>query len=445
MAITINKDQPTSPKKSRLASILLIAVLSILVLAAAYFGYRFRMLSIEQKSIKEDYSLSNNITFGIFSVDKWGEKISAVVDRRVKGFKLTKDQKKDMQLEIEKELHGLVNQAVSQVTKPQKSLGGKLKKLAFNSFVDVDELHKQVPSFAKTIVVKITSPTSLKRLKKVATSKMDELEQQTYDRSDTTITTVERNIYHKYKVENSSDFDRLINSRLSNIKHQSMIYLLAMLSCAGFALLFWLFFRKSVQLHIPLFIISLFFAFILLSVGVSSPIIEVDARIEKLEFALLGDKIAFTNQVLFFQSKSILGIVGTLIEQSKPDAILVGILLLIFVIILPLLRIVARGVHVSCGHLFGSQKVLRFLAFDLGKWDMADVMVVGIAMTYIGLNGILKSQLSGLNIENDTLKTITANNSALQPGFWIFVAYVIYTIVLSLILKRIDDRNGTCK
>jgi len=444
MATTTNTTQDTPVRKNRVAPILLIAALSILLLGEAYFGYRFHQLSVEQKHIKEDYSLSNNITFGIFSVDRWGEKISAVVDRRVKGFNLTAKQKTEMRKEVEKELHGLVNKAVSEVTKPQKSLGGKLKKLAFKSFVDVDELHAQVPSFAKTIVAKITSPTSLKRLKGIATSKVDELEAQTYDSTDTTITTVEQNIYHKYHVANAKAFDRLVNTRLAEIKKASFQFALGMLGCVAIALMLWLFLRKKVQLHVPLFIMSLLFAVMLLAVGVTSPIIEVDARIQTLEFALLGDKIAFTNQVLFFQSKSILGIIGTLIEQPKPDAVLVGALLLIFVVVLPLLRIVARGVHVSCGHLFGSQKVLRFLAFDLGKWDMADVMVVGVAMTYIGLNGILKSQLSGLNMQNDTLKTVTANNSALQLGFFVFVAYVIYTIVLSSILKRIDEQNGPC-
>lgn len=439
---TITQDIPE--KKSRIAPILLIAALSILLFGEAFFGYRFHQLSVEQKYLKEDYSLSNNITFGIFSVDRWGEKISTVVDRRVKGFKLTNQQKTEMRKEVEKELHGLVNKAVAEVTKPQKSLGGKLKKLAFKTFVDVGEIHAQVPSFAKTIVTKITSPTSLKRLKGIATSKMDELEAQTYDSTDTTITTVELNIYRKYHVADAKAYDRLVNSRLAEIKKDSFQFALGMLGCVAIALILWLFLRKRVQLHIPLFIMSLLFAFILLAVGVTSPIIEVDARLQTLEFAFLGDKIAFTNQVLFFQSKSILGIIGTLIEQPKPDAVLVGILLLVFVVVLPLLRIVARGVHVSCGHLFGSQKVLRFLAFDLGKWDMADVMVVGIGMTYIGLNGILKSQLSGLNMQNDTLKTVTVNNSALQLGFWVFVTYVVYTIVLSYILKKIDEQNGPC-
>ncbi|WP_316802501.1 paraquat-inducible protein A [Pedobacter nototheniae] len=445
MATTTHKPQHIPGKPGRIASFALIAGLSILLVAAGFFGYRFHTLAVEQKQIKEDYSLSNNITFGIFSVDKWGEKISAVVDRRVKGFNLTAKQKTEMREQVEKELHGLVNKAVSKITKPQKSIGGKLKKLAFNSFVDVKELHALVPSFAKTIVLKVTSPTSLKRIKGIASSKVDELEEQTYDSTDTTITTVERNIYRKYHVADAKAYDHVVKARLAEIKQAGFQCALGMLGCVIIALLLWLFLRKRVQLHVPLFVMSLLFAVVLLAVGVSSPIIEVDARIQSLEFALMGDKIAFTNQVLFFQSKSILGIIGTLIEQPKPDAVVVGVLLLVFVVVLPLLRIIARGIHVSCGHLFGSRKVLRFLAFDLGKWDMADVMVVGIAMTYIGLNGILKSQLSGLNMENETLKTVTANNSALQLGFFVFVAYVAYAKVLSLLLKRIDEQNGPCE
>jgi len=441
---TTNAINQATPGQSKSASFILVAALSLLLVAAAYCGYRFRALAYEQKRIKEDYSLSNNITFGLFSVDRWGDKISAVVDRKVKGFKLTKSQKADMQQEVEKQLHGMVNKAVAEVTRPQKGLGAKLKKLAFNTFVDVKEIHALVPSFSRTIVTKVTSPRSLKKLKSVAAGKLDELEAQTYDRSDQTISSVERSIYHKYKVNDAAAFDKVVDSKLNEIKGLSYQFAIGMTACIAIALLLWLLLRKRVNLEVTLFIISLLFAFILLAVGVSSPIIEVDARIQSLEFALLGEKLVFANQVLFFQSQSILGIIGTLVEQPKPDAVLVGVLLMLFVVILPLLRLIARGLQVSCSKILGDSKFIRFLAFDLGKWDMADVMVVGIAMTYIGLNGILKSQLSGLNINTEALKVVTANNSTLQLGFFIFVAYVAYNIILSSILKRIDEQNGPC-
>ncbi|HEX8607311.1 MAG TPA: paraquat-inducible protein A, partial [Pedobacter sp.] len=209
------------------------------------------------------------------------------------------------------------------------------------------------------------------------------------------------------------------------------------LGCVLFALFLWLLMRKQVRLHRPLFILSLLFALVLLLVGVTSTIIEVDARIQSLNFTLLGEKLAFNNQVLFFQSKSILGIIQSLVQQPKPDAVLVGSLILLFVIILPVLRMIGKGIHIWGSESSRENKVVKYLAFELGKWDMADVMVVGIAMTYIGLNGILQSQLSNLNIKEDLLTTVTQNNTTLQPGYFIFVGYVVYAGILSLILKRI--------
>jgi uncharacterized paraquat-inducible protein A len=125
--------------------------------------------------------------------------------------------------------------------------------------------------------------------------------------------------------------------------------------------------------------------------------------------------------------------------------VLVGILILIFVIILPLLRLIAKGIHILSPKKIAENNVVRYLTFESNKWDMADVMVVGILMTYIGLNGILKSQLSNLNIHNSVLTTTTVNNTSLQPGYIIFVGYVVFALLLSYILKRITPYNATPK
>jgi hypothetical protein len=68
---------------------------------------------------------------------------------------------------------------------------------------------------------------------------------------------------------------------------------------------------------------------------------------------------------------------------------------------------------------------------------MADVMIVGMLMTFIGLNGILKSQLADLNIHTAMLTTSTVNNTSLQPGYFIFLGYVVFEGILSYILNRI--------
>ncbi|RZK75477.1 MAG: 2-methylisocitrate lyase [Pedobacter sp.] len=427
-------------KKLLLSSILLIVGLCALLGGEAYFGYRVYQLSGERQRIKEDYSVSNNITFGVFSIDQWREKIASVVDSKVNGFSMTKEQKKEMTAKVEAQLTQLVNSTVKEINKPQKSIGGKLKKLAFNAFVDVDDIQEQVPSFASTIVNKINSPSSMKRLKSIATSKMDQLERQTFDNTKPASATVNEHIYKEYQVSNSAQFDKVINSRLSatrSLMHQNA-YLMG--GCVIVALGLWFLMRNETNLYTPLFILSLLFAFVLLLVGVTATIIEVDARIESLNFQLLGERLSFNNQVLFFQSQSILSIVTVLLSQPKPDSVLVGTLILLFVMILPVLRLIGKGIHVCGKEKLAGSKFVKFLAFDLGKWDMADVMIVGIAMTYIGLNGILKSQLSNLNIQEELLSTVTKNDTSLQPGYFVFVGYVVYASLLSLIIKRIKPK-----
>lgn len=432
-----NQHSETKKSKSVWANVLLLLGLTILLGAECYCGYKLYTLSNEQEQIKEDYSMVNNITFGVFSVDLWREKLSDIVTDKIQGYKITKEQKADIREGVEKQLHGMVDQVATDFTKKQKSLGGKLKKFAFKQFVDPKEIHDQVPAFANIIVSKITSTKTTNKLKNIATTKFEDLAEQTYDSTENAIDAVTKYVYTKYYVSNVNSFNTLVETKLSNIRKVTYNYAYAMLGFAGLAVLVWLLIRKKVYLQTSLFAMSLLFALALLIVGVTVSIIEVDARLSSLNFLMLGDKLTFENQVLFFQSKSILGIAQVLISQPKPDSITVGVLIILFVIILPMLRIMARGIHMLCTPFLSENKVTRYLAFESAKWDMADVMVVGIIMTYMGLNGILDSQLSSLNMKEEFLTTSTVNFTGLQPGYIIFVGYVAFTIFLSYMLKKI--------
>ena len=418
--------------RTNFANISLITGLSVLLAGAAWFGIKMHDSAQAQQEINRDYSLSNSITFGLFSIDQWRDKLSEVVDRQVNGYSITPQQKKDMQKAVEKALHGVVAKAVAGINKPQKSLAGKLKKVAFHALADSDSLQKQVKPFATTIVKKISSPASQARLKGIVAGKLNELENQTYDNTTEADAKVTRYIYQKYHVADDAGLEKTVKERLTVVKRRTVKNAAAMLGCILAALLLWWAMRKQVAFQTTLFVMSLLFAGVLLVAGLTSPVIEVDARVSSLNFMLLGDKIAFNNQVLFFQSKSIWQIITTLLSQQKPDAITVGILILLFIVILPFVRLAAKGLR----KFVKSSKVVDYLAFEAGKWDMADVMIVGLLMTYIGLNGIIKSQLANLNIHSDTLTTGTVNYTSLQPAYFIFLGYVAFEILLSYILKR---------
>ena len=354
---------------------------------------------------------------------------------------MTPAQKKALLKEVEEQLHELLNKTEGEINKPQKSLGGKLKKLAFNALVNMDEIQAQVPSFAKTIVDKVSSQASQDRLKGIAISKLSQLEKQTYDSTSVANNEVTKYLYKKYQVSNSADYNKVINSKLTAIRTSTYSYAYAMLGCVLFAAVLWFVMRKQVHLYTIHFIMSLLFALVLLTVGITASMIEVDARIESFNFILMGKKISFENQVLFFQSKSLFGIVETLIRQSKPDAVLVGALIFLFVIIFPVVRILARGIHILSTKKIAENKVVRYLAFESDKWDMSDVMLIGILMTYIGLNSILKSQLANLDIDKGLLNSTTSNATSLQPGYIIFTGYVVFAAILSYVLKRITPQD----
>ena len=74
---------------------------------------------------------------------------------------------------------------------------------------------------------------------------------------------------------------------------------------------------------------------------------------------------------------------------------------------------------------------------------MADVNVVAIFMAYIGFKGILDSQLTNLNMKTDSLASISTNETTLQPGFILFLAFVLFGLVLSVILQKITTLNSS--
>jgi hypothetical protein len=427
--------------KYTVLNIILLTGLSVLLAGAVYCGYRLHHLSTERTQVKEDYSLSNSVTFGLFSIDEWSDRIARLIDGKIEAYHITPKLKRDIRKGVEAELHGLIAKTVREIKKPQKSVGGKLKKLAFNILVDSAELQAQVRPFANTIVAKVSSRRSEERLKEIAGSKFKQLITQTYDSTRVANYEVTKYVYKKYKVSNPVSFNNEKKARVAHLTNELIKYVCILLGCVVAALLLWLSMRRHVELQTPLFVFSLLFAFVLLVVGTVVPIIEVDARIQSMDLMLLGEKMTFKNQVLFYQSKSIVGIVNTLMSQRKPDTIVVGALIMLFVLVLPLLRLIAKGIYVLSTKKIARHPVVRYLTFELGKWDMADVMIVGVLMTYIGLNGIIKSQLSTLNIHTPSLTMITDNGTSLQPGYFIFVGYGLFAALLSYILKRVSPHD----
>jgi hypothetical protein len=414
---------------------LLIFVGGILLVIAAWSGFQVYHLSNERAEIKKDYSVLNNITYGLLSVNAWRDHLVRVVTHRIDDFEFTKEQETIVKEQLSQVLHAVINKADSMVDRKQKTVRGKLRRFAVKTLVDEEKIHARVPELAATIVNEIKKPKNREKLKFLAQSKLKDFGSVTYD-SANDVNRVKA-ILNKYGTADVADFNRVSENALLSLQEKAYFFAYIILGIMIVFLIMWWALKNQVALHTPLFIISILLALIVLFVGLTSPMIEIDARIKEMSFLLIGERISFSDQVIFFQSKSIVDVVRVLLETGQFDSAFVGVLILIFSIVFPIGKLLATKLYLLGSEKWRNSKVIQFFAFKSGKWSMADVNVVAIFMAYIGFKGILDSQLSNLNMKTESLASISTNETSLQPGFILFVAFVLFGLILSVILQRI--------
>ena len=415
----------------------LILIGGILLSIALWSGIQVNTLSDERAEIKKDYSVLNNITYGLLSVNAWRDHIVKVVTNRIDDFEFTPEQDKALKYEVSQILHAVIDKADSLVDRKQKTIGGKLKKFAVKALVNEDKVHARVPEFAETIVNELKKPKNKEKIKFIARSKLEEFGTITYD----SVNDISRgeNILAKYNAPDVPTFNSNTVVLLDGLQKRTYFFTYVILGILILFLLMWWVLKNQRSLHSIFFVLSVLLTFIVLFVGLTSPMIEIDARIKEMSFLLIGERISFHDQVIFFESKSIVDVVRILIQTGKYDSAIVGILILIFSIVFPVGKLVATKFYLLGNEKLRNNKVVQFFAFKSGKWSMADVKVVAIFMAYIGFKGILDSQLSSLNLQTDSLASISTNETTLQPGFILFVAFVLFGLVLSLILQKITS------
>jgi len=177
------------------------------------------------------------------------------------------------------------------------------------------------------------------------------------------------------------------------------------------------------------------FCLVLLAGGVLTPMIEVEAKLSRLSLTILGTPVSFQEQVLYFQTKSVLEVFQTLISRGRPDMWFVGVLVLMFSIVFPTLKILTLGLCLYQPVLLRRNRVVRFLALDSSKWSMADVMALAVFMSFVAFNGLIAGSMEGLNRPGVEL-LIPTDSSRVMPGYHIFIAFCVASLFLARKLSR---------
>ncbi len=425
-----------TPGRSELR-VLLLVLLAINVAVAFHIIH----LTTQQAQIKRDYAHVNSLRHGFFSMDTWKLHFERIVSKSILNLKLSPQDAVSLKAEIEKVVRVMITQADTILTKNQKTLGSRVRKAAYKALVDVPRLAKKSPEFAEAVMQEITKPESLEQIRILALNQLNKYAGETRN-NDMEGPPLAPVLAH-YNVPSISEFNRVVTPRIQSLHNKIRISILFMIGSVMVVGLLWVLLRDQTALHKLLYRMSAGLAAIVLFTSLAVPMLDIDARIKTIDLLLLGEPIQFANQVLFYRSKSILEVVRILMVSGKADTFIVGFLLLLFSVIFPLVKLTSTVLCLSRDAYYRKNKWIQFFAYDSGKWSMADVMVVAIFMAYIGFNSLLNDQLKGMNVTSESWQMITTHETSLQPGFILFVTFVIFGLVLSEILKRIVARDRT--
>lgn len=421
-------------KTNTIKRLLLYLYLLPLLAFAIWCEYNVYQYGDQRAELKTDFSEVNSIQQGLLSVNEWKGQIKNILTTQIDSFNLSSGQNEALRKEVSGILYVLIAKADSVVQNHDKSIGKRLRKFAVNILVDKEELRQAVPEFSEAIVAEIQSPESKERLRKLTHQKLDEFSEQTYDDSDSLMI---REILDRHNLTLRSEFNDYSSSQTAMLDHKTYAYMFLILLVVVLYLVPWilLHFKSWTTLRRPLFNMSILLSVSILVVAVSTAMIEIDARLEKVDLVLLGQHIQFNDQILFYQSKSILEVVEILMNTKRFDSILVGVMILAFSVLFPAAKMIASEIYLFSGDKIKNNALVKWLTFKSGKWSMADVMVVAIFMAYVGFDGILDNQMIDLNIQSDSLTSIATNHTALRPGFILFLTFVLFSLFLSALLK----------
>lgn len=355
-----------------------------------------------------------------------------ILTEEINKLTLSKTNERELRKHIEVLLNTLIDEVDKNIREANAGSGeGWVKQSFMNIFISLKDIKKGIPGYADAVIHEMTKPETKGQIKTMLKKQLEKYSNETFGTQDTS--QMSRILLRTDTKDIESARVKL--SEAISVKHDLIFkeaVLLIILSVILFA--------SSGFSREPLapsrYILLVLSLIILLLAGVTTPMIDMEAKISQMSFVLMGHPIHFENQVLYFQSKSILDVFWLMITYEDIQMKFVGVLLITFSIFFPLLKIASSLGYYYNYHHARENPVIKFFVLKSGKWSMADVMVVAIFMAYIGFNGIITSQFNQLSSTGQELVILTTNGTSLQPGYYLFLTYTLLALFFSGFLTR---------
>ena len=195
------------------------------------------------------------------------------------------------------------------------------------------------------------------------------------------------------------------------------------------------------QKYLPIFLFTLSIVFLI--PGVTQPLMTIKATINKQEMLGLATNVLLppeqSNHLVENLLRSVLqqlnldgtvevfestrSLIGTMSELISHDHIVVGLLIGLFGIVIPLIKIILILLSEFIHSLEDKNRLLKVSSL-LSKWSMSDVFVMAIIVAFMAINS---NEQSIDPIEMD---------AELGVGFYFFATYCLLAIVANLVLEK---------
>jgi paraquat-inducible protein A len=376
-----------------------------------------------------DLAEISHARYRLLNADRWVEKIVPILDAQIDALDLTATNRASLRPTVVRALNRLLDQVKEQMTpKPAPGAGpagfaAQAQAMIVNGMLA--GLKPHVPEYADTVLRELGRPENKQAVKDYLKGTVTAGAKATFGVGDMQTYNA---ILKRYGCADGAachnELDRRIRDLDSRVTFHYLVVLLV--SALAFLLLRTSRFEIAIQLLVCV---------ALLVGGVFTPMIEVEAKISKISFTFFTTPISFPEQLLYYQSKSVLEVFRTLITMGQPEMVVVAVLVLLFSVVFPALKVLTVALCLHDPSLVKKYRLAKFFALESSKWSMADVMALAIFMSFVAFNGLIGSAMSGLKGPGAEI-VIPTDSSRTLPGYYLFVGFCLASLWLAKKLER---------
>jgi hypothetical protein len=406
-------------------------VVAVLLLAGAAVCTWWTIVGLAKRRVlRTELAEIGHARYDLLNVDHWVAKLVPILDAKVDALDL-KSASQGLRPTVERSLYALLDQVKETMTapNPQNKGGGQMGGAAMMANMMIGALKPHVPEYTGVVMAELRKPENEAAVRNYIKSTLA-------DAAKATVANIDSR-YFSYILKEHGCADRgacqqLLANQVHDLDDRIAYYYLTALAASAIAFLL-LMIGRPVMGRAAI-VVLLLFCVVLLCGGIFTPMLEVEAKISRLGFTFLGAPVSFGEQVLYFQSKSVLEVFRTLVTMGRPDMWIVGVLVLMFSVVFPTIKIFTLTFCLFRPSLLRN-RVARFFALESSKWSMADVMALAIFMSFVAFNGLIANTMSGLRQTGADL-VIPTESSKILPGYFLFIGFCLASLFLSKRLEK---------